>query len=136
MPTTSPAAPGEIVACYRELTADGSDVVAILLSSSLSGTYSTCRMGNAHRWNCAPARCKSSNSQAVSMCLGWLAIFAARAAQAGHTRPRSCGLVEDLIPRVRILGVLDTLEWLQRGGRIGLAKAFWAPCCRSSRSCI
>ncbi len=64
------------------------------------------------------------DSRSMSMCLGWMAIYAARAAQAGKSLGEIEVLVRGLIPRVRIMGAFDTLEMLQRGGRIGMAQAF------------
>jgi fatty acid kinase fatty acid binding subunit len=123
VPVTSQPPIGEIEAVYRELTADGSRVVSIHLSSGLSGTYSTCALA-ATSIDLEPGAVRAIDSQAISMCLGWQVIFAARAAQAGCSQDDIVALVEAMVPRVRILGLLDTLEWVQRGGRLGLASAF------------
>ncbi len=123
LPVTSQPPIGEIEETYRRLTATGADVVSIQVSSNLSGTYSTCKLVAASP-ALPPGAVQVIDSQALSMCLGWPAIFAARAARAGRTQAEIVALVETMIPRVRILGVLDTLEWLHRGGRIGLASAF------------
>src|SRR4051812_9569830 len=48
VPTTSQPPIGEMEAVYRDLTADGSDVVSIHVSSGLSGTYSTCALAATH----------------------------------------------------------------------------------------
>lgn len=123
VPTTSQPPIGQIEQIYRDLTVDGSPVVSIHVSSGLSGTYSTCALA-ATSIDLVPGAVQVIDSQALSMCLGWLAIFAARAAQAGQSQAEIVALVRGMIPRVRILGVLDTLEWVQRGGRLGLASAF------------
>src|SRR5690242_4561586 len=123
VPVTSQPPIGEIEQVYRGLTADGSRVVSIHLSSGLSGTYSTCSLA-ATALDLEPGAVRVLDSQAISMCLGWQAIFAARAAREGCTQDEIIDLVADLVPRVRILGLLDTLEWVQRGGRLGLASAF------------
>ncbi len=123
VPTTSQPPIGQIEQIYRDLTVDGSPVVSIHVSSGLSGTYSTCALA-ATSIDLVPGAVQVIDSQALSMCLGWLAICAARAAQAGQSQAEIVALVRAMIPRVRILGVLDTLEWVQRGGRLGLASAF------------
>lgn len=123
VPSTSQPPIGEMEALYQELTADGSEVVSIHVSSGLSGTYSTCALA-ATSLALRPGAVRVIDSQALSMCLGWMAIFAARAARAGRTQSEIFDQVEGMIPRVRILGLLDTLEWVQRGGRLGLASAF------------
>jgi len=123
VPTTSQPPIGQIEQIYRDLTVDGSPVVSIHVSSGLSGTYSTCALA-ATSIDLLPGAVQVIDSQALSMCLGWMAIFAARAARDGRSQADIVDLVHGLIPRVRILGVLDTLEWVQRGGRLGLASAF------------
>jgi len=123
VPVTSQPPIGEIEQVYRDLTSDGSRVVSIHLSSGLSGTYSTCALA-APSIDLEPGAVHVIDSQGISMCLGWQVIFAARAARAGSSQDEIVALVEGMVPRVRILGLLDTLEWVQRGGRLGLASAF------------
>lgn len=123
VPTTSQPPIGQIEQLYKDLTADGSPVVSIHVSSGLSGTYSTCALASTSI-DLPPGAVTVLDSQAISMCLGWQVIFAARAALAGRTPTEIAALVHSMIPRVRILGLLDTLEWVQRGGRLGLASAF------------
>src|SRR4051794_225908 len=123
MPITSQPPLGEIAQLYRDLTADGSDVVSIHLSSGLSGTYSTCLMASESE-GLRPGAVTVIDSQAVTMALGWIAIFAARAAREGKSAAEVAELARSLVPRTRVLALLDTLEWLQRGGRIGKASAF------------
>lgn len=54
-----------------------------------------------------------------------MVLAAARAAAAGKSLEDVAGTVEDLIPRTRVFGALDTLEYLRKGGRIGSAQAFF-----------
>ncbi len=63
------------------------------------------------------------DSTNVSCGLGTIALEAARAADRGKSIEDVNALVEDLIVRTRLYGVLDTLENLQKGGRIGKARA-------------
>ncbi|HMA35483.1 MAG TPA: DegV family protein [Chloroflexia bacterium] len=123
VPTTSQPPIGQIEALYRDLTADGADVVSIHVSSGLSGTYSTCALA-ATSLDLRLGAVRVVDSQALSMCLGWMAVFAARAARDGRSQAEIGDLVDGMLGRVRILGLLDTLEWVQRGGRLGLASAF------------
>ena len=57
------------------------------------------------------------------MGVGLLALFAARMAQRGHQVFRISRVLEDLIPRIEILFVVDTLDYLVKGGRVGRARA-------------
>lgn len=123
VPTTSQPPIGQMEDLYKALTADGADVVSIHLSSGLSGTYSMCALA-ATAIDLRPDAVCVIDSQALSMCLGWMVIFAAHAARAGASQKEIAALVEGMVGRVRILGLLDTLEWVRRGGRLGLASAF------------
>lgn len=123
LPLTSQPPIGEIEALYRDLTADGSSVVSIHVSAALSGTCNACARA-ATAGDLRAGAVQVVDSQAVSMCLGWIVIFAARAARAGAGQAEVVALAESMVPRTRILALLDTLEWLQRGGRIGPASAF------------
>ena len=57
------------------------------------------------------------------MSLGWFVILAARAAQSGASLEEIKAIVEDTKPRVHIIAMLDTLEYAQRGGRLGKGTA-------------
>ncbi len=58
----------------------------------------------------------------VSMCQGWMAIEAARAALEGKSLASIVRLVQDMIPTTRMIQTADTLKYLYMGGRIGRAK--------------
>ena len=62
------------------------------------------------------------DSRSASMGLGLLAVAASRAAAAGKDYKEVAAYARSLVPKVRILFVVDTLEYLHRGGRIGGAK--------------
>jgi DegV family protein with EDD domain len=64
------------------------------------------------------------DSLTVSLALGLVAIAAARAAQQGAALEDVVRVARDASDRVHLLFVLDTLEYLRRGGRIGKARAF------------
>ena len=123
LPTTSQPALGELQQIYQTLTADGSDVVSVHLSSGLSGTYNVAALA-AEDDSLRPGAVRVVDSQALSMCVGWIALLGAQAAQAGADATAVVALMDELRGRVRILGVLDTLDYVQRGGRLGLASAF------------
>lgn len=55
--------------------------------------------------------------------MGWLVIIAARAARQGKNLAEILALVKDTIPRLRLIAMLDTLEYVQKGGRIGKGAA-------------
>ena len=129
LPTTSAPSVGDFLAVYEPLLAETSEIVSIHLSSKLSATY-----GNA----CQAAqilaergvRVEVVDSRLVTTGMAFVAMAAARAAQGGSGVEEVRQVVERLCPRVHIYVVLDTLECLRRGGRIGRASALLGRCCR------
>ena len=120
LPTTAAAAPGQFAQVYAERLADGGDVVSLHVAAALSGVYNAARMGASE----FGGRVHLFDTRSVTMGQGWLAVHAARAAQTGANAQEVVALCDRLAPRVRVWALLDTLEYLQRGGRIGAAQAF------------
>jgi DegV family protein with EDD domain len=124
-PTTSQPSSGDFMEVYRPLLDAGREIVSLHLPSKLSGTYaSACA---------AKTELETQLKKAVpltivdtpwlSMALGMLCIAAAQAAEAGKSRDEVVAIVNALIPKLNLIFVLDTLEYLRRGGRIGGARA-------------
>lgn len=122
LPETAAPSPGAFEAAFRKLAADGaSGIVCVALSSSLSATYQSAVLGAKAVEGEVPVRIV--DSRAVSMGQGLMAVAAARLGKQGKSLDDCVGAAEDLIPRTRIYGALDTLENLKKGGRIGSAQA-------------
>lgn len=104
---------------FSEMTADGSDVVAITLSSKLSGTYSSA-MQAAKRFEGKVWVVDSLNA-----CIGerLLVQRALRLAEAGLSAEECACQLEKDKSRVKVMALLDTLEYLLKGGRISAAMA-------------
>jgi DegV family protein with EDD domain len=124
-PTTSQPSSGDFMEVYRPLLDAGKEIVSLHLPSKLSGTYaSACA---------AKTELETQLKKAVpltivdtpwlSMALGMLCLAAAQAAEAGKSRDEVVAIVNALIPKLNLIFVLDTLEYLRRGGRIGGARA-------------
>ncbi|HEX5691536.1 MAG TPA: DegV family protein [Roseiflexaceae bacterium] len=105
---------------FRELVADGSEVLSISLAGDLSGTFTAAQQ--AARL-VEGARIVCVDSQTVAMPLTYLAVAAARAAREGRSLDELVALVEKLRSRMVILLALDTLRYLEKGGRIGRVRA-------------
>ena len=121
LPETSAPAPGRFQAAFEAAKADGCDsVVVITISSELSATYQSAR---AAAEAIAPYPVTVIDSRSVTLGEGLLVIEAAEAAASGMDYASVVSLVRETIPRVGVLGVLDTLEHLKKGGRIGSAQA-------------
>ena len=122
-PTTSQPSVGAFLEVYQKALEGADGVVSVHISAKVSGT-----------WNSAvQAREQLSDSSKVtvvdtgqaSMGLGWVAVAAARAAQAGASMDEVASLARSAAEQVRVLFLVDTLEYLQKGGRIGKAQAMF-----------
>ena len=120
LPKTSAPAVGLFEEIYQELLAEHEGVVSVHISARLSGT---CSAALAAAQSVAPERIVVIDSRQLSLCLGWLAVEAARLARQDAPLVAVAEHVRRLLPRVNLYAALDTLEFLQRGGRIGRAQA-------------
>src|SRR3954454_1188366 len=121
LPETAAPSPGAFEAAFRAAFDDGADtVVCINVSSGLSATMASAQ--NAAR--ALDGRdVRIIDSRSVTWGLGSQVAAAARAAASGAAADDIVTLVEDMVPRTRVFGTLDTLENLKKGGRIGNAQA-------------
>ncbi len=121
LPTTSQAAPSDFIGLFEQFTGAGDEVIALLISGKLSGTLSSAVIASESHpgW---PVDVVDSKS--VSIGLGLLVQEAVQMIEAGATRAEIVARLLALRERVQIVFVLETLEYLQRGGRIGKAQAF------------
>jgi DegV family protein with EDD domain len=124
-PTTSQPSAGEFMEVYRPLLEAGKEIVSLHLPSKLSGTYaSACAAKTELETQFKKALPLSIvDTPWLSMALGLLVIAAAQAAETGKSREQVVATINALIPKLNLIFVLDTLEYLKRGGRIGGARA-------------
>lgn len=121
LPTTSQAAPSDFLSLFESFTDAGDEVIAILISGKLSGTLSSAVVA----YESHPGwPVEVIDSKSVSIGLGLLVQEAVRLIDAGASRPEIAARLLALREQVRLVFVLETLEYLQRGGRIGKAQAF------------
>ncbi|HOV47101.1 MAG TPA: DegV family protein [Anaerolineae bacterium] len=121
MPTTSTIAPEELLQVLRPLAEEGKSIVAIFLAHELSATVDVAQKVQL----LAPTLpLHVVDSRTAAMAEGFVVLEAARAAADGATVEQVVARAQEMIPRVHILGVVETLEYLRRGGRIGTAAAF------------
>jgi DegV family protein with EDD domain len=124
-PTTSQPSAGEFEEVYKPLLDAGKEIVSLHLPSKLSGTYaSACAAKQELESQFKKALPLSIvDTPWLSMALGLLVIAAAQAAEAGKSREEVVATINALIPKLNLIFVLDTLDYLRRGGRIGGARA-------------
>jgi len=121
LPATAAPSPGAFAEAFRRLAADGAEgIVCINLSSELSATIQSAQAAAREVTGVA---IEVIDSTTVSLGQGLLVIGAARLAEEGKSLAEVAAYVRGAAPRVRVYGVLDTLENLKKGGRIGGAQA-------------
>ncbi|HON87550.1 MAG: DegV family protein [Firmicutes bacterium] len=116
---TSQPSPWEFQEVFQRLTEDGSSVVAILLSSALSGTYQSAVMAK----EALPDRqIEVIDSKSASGMYGMMAILAQEMAGKGSTFDEIVAAVKRMIQAGITVFSVDTLDYLARNGRIGKAQ--------------
>ncbi len=119
--TTSGASPGELADRYRDALdrSGGAGVVAVHVSRGLSSTWEAARRAASD----IAGDIRVVDSAAVGMGLGYAALAAARAAALGGTVDEVFDEAVAVAARVQTFIVVDRLDHLRRGGRIGTAAA-------------
>jgi len=122
LPETSAPSPGAFQEAFVAAADDGYDgVVCINLSSEVSATYQAAVAAAKTVSDRIPVR--TVDSRSLTMGLGLMVLEAAELASAGTSLDDLVERVTSLIPRTLVYGVVDTLEHLEKGGRIGGARA-------------
>ena len=96
-------------------------IISIHISSHLSGTYRAALLA---KEMLPEADIEVIDSEMASAALGVVVLEAARAAQSGASKAETMEIVKDLLTRVSVFFMVDTLKYLEKGGRIGKAQAF------------
>lgn len=120
-PVTSMPSPAVFAEAYDRLADEGDAIVAIILSSRLSGTFAVAQQSI--RLMKRKCRIEVIDSKLAVMAQGLVVIAAASAARAGASLDEVVEITQKNIPRVELRAAFDTLEYLKRGGRIGAAQA-------------
>jgi DegV family protein with EDD domain len=123
-PKTSQPSPGIFMQIYQKIAEGSKEIISIHVSSALSGTYNAALNAARQMNETKDAHITVIDSRNASMCLGWMVIAAAEAAQRGESSAEIINLALDMIPRLHIPSMLDTLEYVRFSGRIGKAQAF------------
>jgi DegV family protein with EDD domain len=121
LPRTSQPSPAAFQEVFESLTGDGSAVVAVVLSSGVSGTYQSAVIAR----DALPGRkIMVVDTKQGSCGEGLLAMLAAEMAEAGETAEKIAESVGAMAARMVTLFSVDTLEYLAKNGRIGRAQHF------------
>ncbi|MGY8879341.1 MAG: DegV family protein, partial [Dehalococcoidia bacterium] len=123
IPTTSAPSVGSFIEAYEKLSESHDAIISIHLSSKLSLTHNSAVQAAADL-NEKGAKIEVVDTEQASMALGWIAVQAAEKIAAGGSLEEAVGLAKSASIRASFIGMVDTLEYLVRGGRIGKAQGF------------
>lgn len=123
MPTTSQVAVISFQEIFQDLVRKGYEVLALLISSKLSGTVQSAMQAR-DLMSSAREKVNVVDSQSVAMALGFQVLAVARALENGASLKDAIALAEKSHQYTGVFFAVDTLEFLHRGGRIGSAQRF------------
>ncbi len=127
LPTTSQPSVADFEAAYKKLLDDPNidSIISIHLSSRLpSGTYSSASQAAERASAGTNKKISVIDSHSAYMGEGMMVIDGSRAAKEGKNHDEIVKMVEEMRPKMTVLLLVDTLENLAKGGRIGGAQAF------------
>ena len=119
LPTTSQATPYAFSAAFGQAVADGEEVIALVVSSRLSGTYQSAVIAAEDY----PGKVHVVDSRNIAIGLAILTEYSLRLVDEGKSAAEIVELLHQQRERVRLMAVVDTLEYLQRGGRLSKTAA-------------
>lgn len=120
LPKTSQATPYDYSEVYRKITERGDDTVVLTISKKLSGTYQSAVIAAKDY----KGQVYVVDSDTVTIGAGVLAEYALSLADAGMSAKEIAETLETAKKRVRLIAMVDTLEYLRKGGRISKTVAF------------
>ena len=121
LPTTSQVNPGEFRSAFEEYLQDYDHLICITMSEIMSGTY---KAANIAKELIGTERIDIFDSKAISFGFGLVVIEAARSVQKGDTLDQVRESIQYNIQNLENLFIVDTLEYLKKGGRLSTAEAF------------
>ena len=124
LPTTAQPTAADFQSVYRELLDQGHEVVSVHISGKLSGTLNSANQALTALGDSDASRIEIVDSQLASIPLGLVAIAAAQMAEGNDSHQQVAEQVRCGLSLTHGYFALDTLEYLQKGGRIGKAQAF------------
>lgn len=120
LPTTSQATPYQFEQVFSQAVDAGHTVIAITVSAKLSGTYQSACIAAAEY----PDKVFVVDSESIALGSGILAEYALELVKQGKSAAEIVHSLTRMRSRVHVLAMLDTLEYLKRGGRISKTVAF------------
>lgn len=122
LPSTTQPTPNDFVEVYTKLAEETDEILVIVVSSKLSGTYqSATQAREIVKNNC---RIEIVDSHSVAMAMGLIVISAVKAVKNGANLDEVTDLARRAVSRTHLIAYFDTLKYLAKGGRIGKASGF------------
>jgi DegV family protein with EDD domain len=119
LPKSSQPPAGEFLKVYDELAADGYEIISIHMTGGMSGTVQSAESAA----QMTSAKVSVVDSRFISKALAFQVLEAARMAADGKTSEEIVTRLDEIRKQTRLFVVVDTLENLVKGGRIGKGKA-------------
>ncbi|MFN8597578.1 MAG: DegV family protein [Anaerolineae bacterium] len=120
LPTTSQPSPGEFVDLYRKVGATDKDILSIHISSGLSGTINSAMQAAKQ---CPDLHITHVDTKTLSAAEGFQIVAAAQGIRRGWSLDKILERIKQVAEQTEIFFTLDTLHYLQKGGRIGRVQA-------------
>jgi len=120
LPTTSQANPGAFTEAFTEAVDEGFEVVCITCSAKLSGTHQSAVIAAADH----PGKVFVVDSQSIALGSAILIQYALELADSGMNAEEIAWKLLQKREKIRLIAMLDTLEYLKKGGRISKTVAF------------
>jgi DegV family protein with EDD domain len=125
LPKTSAPSPGEFAEAYRALAPEADAIISVHFTSKLSATFRAAEIAAGEVQTEFPnLRIEVLDTLQAAMAEGIVAIRAAEDAARGLPFDEVVANAQALIPKPHVYFVVETLEYLHKGGRIGRAQAF------------
>jgi len=120
LPSTTQPTPNDFSEVYNKLAEETDEILVIVVSSKLSGTYQSAQQAK----ESLKAKCRIEivDSLSVAMTEGLIVISAVKAVQAGASMDEVAQMARDAVTRSHLVAYFDTLKYLAKGGRIGKAQ--------------
>lgn len=116
-PTTAAPSPGDFAKAYQEAARDSDEIVSIHVTHKHSAVFDAARVGRDTMQN-KGCRIEVIDSRGITMWQALVTLAATTAAQAGCGLQQVVDRVQQAISRSRGLGLLDTLRYAVKGGRL------------------
>ncbi len=120
LPSTTQPTPNDFLVVYEELAKETDEILVIVVSSKLSGTYQSATQAK----DMLKAKCRINivDSLSVAMGMGLIVIAAVNAVKNGANLDEATQFTRKALSRSRLIAYFDTLKYLAKGGRIGKAQ--------------